>query len=594
MASIDNSSGRGMPRQSGIADLIVKGAIALVTTAFFIGAYLQFQVSFWLALISALSVYIVLLMMHALKRRAEREDALVSNVTRLEDELARLKTGVRSAIADAPAVPGAPALSGARGRIGPRPGPAAAPVPPAPPPPASASDFSIAPRDLAPLSTREPHLPPRRAPALSAEPAARSEPSLSPPPAPAPADTLRVDASPSMPHWPLPPVSPDPTQSYWPSRSSKPSLPESARAERREPTMTAPAAAPAAPPPSDRETDLDAVHGMIKRLADEVTEAGEQLHDATPAPRRERALSASLNALQSTANAMRAARRKSVEQPAAATPAAPVMPRAAKVMPPPIVPAHARLASLADAVTAGRVDVSLAPIIGLADHKVHYHEVLARPCDERGTPLPVSDRDPQLASAGLLPLLDVTRLRQAAYIARSFAEEGREHCVFASATAESLSTDRFLDELADVYRDREPLSGELVLTFSQADIRTFGGPQWSALTDMRDLGFRFGVEEVTDFDYEFTALCAAGFAFVKLDADALLSGLASPNGVMPAAEVCRNLSELGLTLIVSGIDDEPTRGQVLAAGVPLGQGALFGAPIAAAAEPYRAPGHAAA
>jgi cyclic-di-GMP phosphodiesterase TipF (flagellum assembly factor) len=587
MASIDNSSGRGMPKQSGIADLIVKGAIALVTTAFFIGAYLQFQVSFWLALIAALSVYIMLLMMHALKRRAEREDALVSDVTRLEDEVARLKTGVRTAIADAPDVPAPPGPSAARTRLATR----VAPVAPATPP-ASASDFSVAPRDLAPLSTREPHLPPRRVP--SPGPAARSEPSLSPPVAPAAEGmSLRADASPSLPHWPTPPVSPDPTQSYWSARTSKPVLPEAPRAERREPTMAAPSAqAPATPTlPTDRETDLDAVHGMIKRLADEVTEAGEQLHDATPAPRRERALSASLNALQSTANAMRAARRKPADQPAAAPSAAP---KAGKAMPPPIVPAHARLASLADAVTAGRVDVSLAPIIGLADHKVHYYEVLARPCDDRGTPLPVSTRDAQLASAGLLPLLDVTRLRQAAYIARSFAEEGREHCVFSAATAESLSTDRFLDELADVYREREPLSGELVLTFSQADIRTFGGPQWSALTDMRDLGFRFGVEEVTDFDYEFTALCAAGFAFVKLDADALLTGLSSPSGVMPATEVCRNLSELGLTLIVSDIDDEPTRGQVLAVGVPLGQGALFGAPIPAAAEPYRAPGHAAA
>ena len=113
---------------------------------------------------------------------------------------------------------------------------------------------------------------------------------------------------------------------------------------------------------------------------------------------------------------------------------------------------------------------------------------------------------------------------------------------------------------------------ELVLTFAQADIRTFGGSEWSALTDMRDLGFRFGVEDVTDFDYEFTALCAAGFAFVKLDAATLLAGLAAPNGTMAADEVCRNLSELGLTLIVGNIDDEAMRGRVLDAGVPLGQG----------------------
>ncbi len=90
MASISDSK-TGMRNTGGIADLIVKGAIALVTAAIFIGAYLQFQVAFWLALIAALSVYITLLMLHTLMRRSERVDGLVSEVTRLESELANVK-----------------------------------------------------------------------------------------------------------------------------------------------------------------------------------------------------------------------------------------------------------------------------------------------------------------------------------------------------------------------------------------------------------------------------------------------------------------------------------------------------------------------
>ena len=55
MASIEQI-GAGVRNKTSIADLVVKGAIALVTAAFFIGAYLQFQVTFWLSLIAALSV----------------------------------------------------------------------------------------------------------------------------------------------------------------------------------------------------------------------------------------------------------------------------------------------------------------------------------------------------------------------------------------------------------------------------------------------------------------------------------------------------------------------------------------------------------
>lgn len=582
MASIDNSE-HGMPKQSGVANLIVKGAIALVTVAFFIGAYLQFQATFWMALIASLSVYIMLLLVHALTRRTERESDLFYEVNRLEDEVARLKVA-------------RPAALGARNERAPAFSPPAAARPPAAPMPPMPP--------MPPLATGTPAMPPsavkppprifRSAPAadqIKAEPplmslrpgAALTEPSRPDPvlsPAMQGGDT--VPLGPSLPDWSAPPTpsaaGASQMHDYWPARQAKPSLPDGPRV-----------GLPAMPPlAADRETDLDAVHGMIKRLADEVNIANEPSLDGLPPVRQESVLRASLNALQTTANAMRASKKKD------GLPVNPAAPRAGAPTPPPIMPSHTRLASLAEAVAAGRIDAALSPIVGLADHQVHYYEVVARPRDERGTVLSATTRDPQLAVAGLLPLLDCARLRQAARVARSFADEGRETCLFAAATAVSLANDSFLDELADSYRDREALAGELVMTFAQADIRTFGGSEWSALTDMRDLGFRFGVEDVTDFDYEFTALCAAGFAFVKLDAATLLAGLAAPNGTMSGEEVCRNLSELGLTLIVDNIGDEAVRAQMLAAGVPLGQGALYGAPVPVRGDDFAAASHAAA
>jgi EAL domain-containing protein (putative c-di-GMP-specific phosphodiesterase class I) len=597
MASIENSE-HGMPKQSGTADLIVKGAIALVTVAFFIGAYLQFQVSFWLALIAALSVYIMLLMVHALMRRSERESELVYEVNRLEDEVARLQVA-----------PTTPAVGARKDRA-----PAFAPSSPAglraPPAPTAPPELARAPAaPTAPLTNAAPPMPPMGAapprifrgapPAMAAEreprltgirPGApahepqrseshRPDPVLSVPTAPFAAE--QQQRGPTLPDWSVAPGPPatsvDPMHDYWPARQSKPSLPEGPRVE----------LPPMPPMAAERETDLDAVHGMIKRLADEVNVGAEPTLDGMP-PRQESALRASLNALQTTANAMRATKKKGGLPPVSAAP------RAGAPMPPPIMPSHTRLASLAEAVAAGRIDVALSPIVGLADHQVHYYEVVACPRDERGTPLSATTRDPQLALAGLLPLLDSARLRQAARVARSLAEEGRQTCLFAPVTAVSLANESFLDELADAYRDREALASELVLTFAQADVRTFGGSEWSALTDMRDLGFRFGVEDVTDFDYEFTALCAAGFAFVKLDAATLTGGLAAPNGTMGADEVCRNLGELGLTLIVGGVDDDTLRSQVLAAGVPLGQGALYGAPVAVPGQEFAIADHAAA
>lgn len=546
MASIDDS-GTGMRNQGGIADLIVKGAIALVTVAFFIGAYLQFRVAFWLALIAALSVYITLLMLHALMRRSERVDALVSEVSRLEDELSRTRPGQEAAATGWQRSPTAARQ------------PAAAPTPadpfaqrPAPPSvPAKAPPVERAPK---PMPQAQSHLQPRAtAPAgmtLPGAPAAPA-PSLAGPPAAPPQSELSP--------WPDASGPSDSMQDYWAFRPAKPTLPDTSQARRKE----------APPPAAEREADLDAVQGMIKRLADEVSlgadAAGERM---VPTP--ETIARASVDALNTTASTMRAAAAPKAPAPAARS--------APPSMPPPIAPAHARMSALAAALAAGRMDVLIEPIMGLGDHHVHYYEAIVCPRDEHGMPLPVAAHDPQLARTGLRPLLDGARLKRAAQACRMFAHQRQKYCVFTASSGEALATDAFLDDLASAYREREALAGELVLTFSQADVKAFSGTEWTNLTDMRDLGFRFGLDQTTDLDYEFSALRAAGFSFVRIDAATFLQGLPAATGVMAAPDVCRSLAEIGLITIVEGIDSETTRAKVVASGVSLGQGPLFGPP----------------
>ncbi len=547
MASIDDSR-TGMRNQGGIADLIVKGAIALVTVAFFIGAYLQFRVTFWLALIAALSVYITLLMLHALMRRSERVEALVSEVSRLEDELSRMRPDQEAAAAGwqrSPAAARQPAAT-------PTPGDPFAQRTAAASFPAKAAPVERAPK---PVPQAQPHPQPRAtAPAgmtLPGAPAAAPAPTLSGPPAAPP--------HPELSPWPDASGSSDGMQDYWAFRPAKPTLPDTSQARRKE----APSVA------AEREADLDAVQGMIKRLADEVSlgadAAGERM---VPSP--ETIARASVDALNTTASTMRAATAPKAPAPAARN--------APPSMPPPIAPAHARMSSLAAALAAGRMDVLVEPIMGLGDHHVHYYEAIVCPRDEHGTPVPVAAHDPQLARTGLRPLLDSARLRRAAQACRMFSQQRQKYCLFTATSGEALATDAFLDDLASAYREREALAGELVLTFSQADVKAFSGTEWSNLTDMRDLGFRFGLDQTTDLDYEFSALRAAGFSFVRIDAATFLQGLPAAMGIMAAPDVCRSLAELGLITIVEGIDSETARAKIVASGVSLGQGSLFGPP----------------
>ena len=316
-----------------------------------IGAYLQFRVAFWLALIAALSVYITLLMLHALMRRSERVDALVSEVTRLEDELSRVRPGEEEAAAAgwhrSPVAVRPPAI----GRF-PPPGSCAVPTirravratnacaalrPRRHHPRACAEAPTTG--TCGPLDRGPPPAPAASAPTLSIPPAAAAQPELSP--------------------WPEASGATENMHDYWAFRPAKPALPETSRARGKE----------TPPAPTEREADLDAVQGMIKRLADEASLGT----DSVPSP--ETIARASADALSATASTMRAAVAGKAPPNSAGR-------NAPASMPPPIAPAHARMSSLAAAIAAGRMDALIEPIMGLGDHHVHYYEASVCPRDD--------------------------------------------------------------------------------------------------------------------------------------------------------------------------------------------------------------------
>ncbi|MGH6815885.1 MAG: EAL domain-containing protein, partial [Hyphomicrobiaceae bacterium] len=150
--------------------------------------------------------------------------------------------------------------------------------------------------------------------------------------------------------------------------------------------------------------------------------------------------------------------------------------------------------------------------------------------------------------------------------------------LFSTVAGESLADGRLLSDPGLAARSAGTLYSRLVLTFAQADVRLFAPRHWTVLEEMRALGFRFALDEVTDLDFDFEALRAAGFAFAKLDAPVFLEGLPAPAGHIPSADVCRHLANFGLALIVGRIDDERQLGRILGFGVLFGQGSLFGAP----------------
>lgn len=340
------------------------------------------------------------------------------------------------------------------------------------------------------------------------------------------------------------------------------------------PVKTPPPSAGLAPSP--RESDVEMIQSLIRKLADEV-------NSATSSPPRdanevatvsERAISTSLDALKATAGSMRA-QDEAAQRRQSAPPCEAPAERATESGRPPEV--NARLSALAEALALNRVEVLLDPIVDFNAGAPRHFELYLRLRDERGRILDTEESREDFAGTGMLPRIDGSRIAHASQVAVRFAGRGRKSALFSTVSGEALSANKFLQGVADAYRERRSVAGVLIMTFSQADIRGFGAREWHALAEFAAIGFRYCICEVMDLDMDFEDIKSRGFDFAKLDASVFLEGLPAGNELfIPAQDICQHLAGQGLSLIVGDMQNQETAAKVFGFGVLFGQGTLFG------------------
>lgn len=319
-----------------------------------------------------------------------------------------------------------------------------------------------------------------------------------------------------------------------------------------------------------REDDVELLQRRIKDMLYQVT-AAEQAREfaaelpAEPpsglAPTADAAMAASIDALQAAAHSMR-------QRPGG-------VPEDQLRQPEQEAPSDLDLVAVRDAITAGRVDVYLEPILGLGDQATRHYEVSVKLRGAAGQDLGSGDGE-RLVGRGLLPLFDSARIGRSAIVAERLRSRGKAGSVFSRASGEALIEPEFTRNMQLDFVARPATAQQLVLTFSQADIRSFRAAEQRAVSALSALGFRFAISGLTDLDMNFAAMAQAGFQFVKIDAAVMTDGLPHPGGFIPAGDVCRFLADQGFGLIVEGIDSEEALARVFGFGVLMGQGTLFG------------------
>ncbi len=234
-------------------------------------------------------------------------------------------------------------------------------------------------------------------------------------------------------------------------------------------------------------------------------------------------------------------------------------------------------ARVATAIAEARVNVLLAPIQSLTEQRASHFEVIMRLCDESGEALADSEVAEVARATGLAGAIDALKLPRVARVARKVQGRGGAPAdVLAGVFGDSLTDKAFIDALDAAMGG--PTPPPVVLSFTQADVRAFGRVHWWALATLADIGLHFAIADLTDLDMDFDLLAARGFTFAKLDADVFLNGLPHGASVIPAADLTRHLSTVGLQIIVASIAAQDQMDRITACGVSLGQGALFGEP----------------
>ena len=234
------------------------------------------------------------------------------------------------------------------------------------------------------------------------------------------------------------------------------------------------------------------------------------------------------------------------------------------------------------ALDASRVDLYLQPIVTLPQRKVRYYEALTRLRTGDGDLLQPSEFLAPAEAAGLLPRIDQLLLFRTVQVARRLLLKNRDVGLFCNISAATLNESQLFAQLMQFMEANRALAPSLVLEFKQASWRTMGPLEQESLAALRELGFRFCIDQVADLRMEPRELGERGVRFVKAPATLLLGR--GPSTDIHAADLSDLLSRFGIGLIADRIESESQVVDLLDYDLRFGQGFLFSPPRPVKAE----------
>jgi cyclic-di-GMP phosphodiesterase TipF (flagellum assembly factor) len=235
------------------------------------------------------------------------------------------------------------------------------------------------------------------------------------------------------------------------------------------------------------------------------------------------------------------------------------------------------LASVENALRDNRVELWVQPVVSLPQRKRRFFECYTRiPTGDGAMVLPeqyvgIAER------SGMITAIDNILLFRCIQIVRRLYDRNMSAGFFCNISPRSLQDRAFFKQFIALLAEHSAIASSIVFEFPQAAIERHDPELERDLEKLAALGFRFSVDQVTDFEFDAIELARRNFRYVKVDANRLIP---PPLGVaeQDPETVKRKLDVAGLDMIVEKVETDAMLVELLDLGIDYGQGYLFGEP----------------
>jgi cyclic-di-GMP phosphodiesterase TipF (flagellum assembly factor) len=231
-----------------------------------------------------------------------------------------------------------------------------------------------------------------------------------------------------------------------------------------------------------------------------------------------------------------------------------------------------------EAVESNRIDLFLQPIVTLPQRKVRYYEAVARLRAGDGDPLMAGDFLPYAEIGGLMPKIDNLMMFRCVQVVRRLLAKNREIGLFCNLSSSTLVDAETFPQFTEFMEANKAIAPALVFEFTQGALRQMGPIENESLAALRERGYRFSLDNVTDLRIEPRDLAERGFRFVKVQSGLLLNRTGVTLSDIHPQDFSGLLSRHGIELIAAKIESEAAVVDLLDYDVKFGQGFLFSPP----------------